>query len=537
MKKTVTVRELFFYLFFAVMFGMRMWGVYESKPLYGPLLLLGFGIWAISMLMNEHTVFEYVVCGLLMVTAGLVYVNTGEKGLLLYFALMVGMKCIDTKRLFKVGILAGLSGMICLTFLSAFGFIEDVAYVQERSRVGEVFRRSLGFPHPNTLSSSFTILAMMIMYVIGYKDKVKVWKASIVLLISALYLYLYSGSRTGIAITVGYLTINLIYMYRSKLGLVEKIGALLIIPMLWFVSIVIPAVLSYDTLMKFAAKDPTLAARWTVGNYYLTYNTVTPFGCMLNNPKLEIDVIDMSQLYLFLQLGIVAFVVISILWLALLYDEVKNQRFNELVITVSLLFMGITDSFLYNIGFKNLAFVFMGVWLFEFLKKVEIKLPEFFQRSFHFIKLGDRVIEYKVVVAADNRKAERKSFLVVCVSAVTLVVIAMFAYVKTPNPSLILADRGLGEKSFEWEGRGNTYTEEAIKELQSEGAIVLNYTDDQELMYSFYTDIEDNIEDGWFTPTAGIMEKFRKSLSIVFWGILITILLLKLRVFIRVTKI
>ena len=48
-----------------------------------------------------------------------------------------------------------------------------------------------------------------------------------------------------------------------------------------------------------------------------------------------------------------------------LHDEVKNQRISELVITFSLLVMGVSDPFLYNIGFKNLAFCFMGVWLYK----------------------------------------------------------------------------------------------------------------------------------------------------------------------------
>ncbi len=51
------------------MFGMRMWGIYESKPLYGPLLVVGFLLWAISMLMTELTVLEYIISGILMLIA------------------------------------------------------------------------------------------------------------------------------------------------------------------------------------------------------------------------------------------------------------------------------------------------------------------------------------------------------------------------------------------------------------------------------------------------------------------------------------
>ena len=165
--------ELFFYLFFGLMFGMRMWGIYESKPLYAPLLLIGMVFWLISIVLTEHSLFEYIVIIALMGISGCIYLHTGEKGLILYFALMTGMKSIDPKRVFRVGVLIGTAGITCLSFLTAFGFAEDVAFIQFRPMVGYVFRRSLGFPHPNTLSSSFTILVMMVMYIIGMNDKRK----------------------------------------------------------------------------------------------------------------------------------------------------------------------------------------------------------------------------------------------------------------------------------------------------------------------------------------------------------------------------
>ena len=37
----LSVSELSFYLFFSLLFGMRMWGIYEGKPLYIPLLAVG----------------------------------------------------------------------------------------------------------------------------------------------------------------------------------------------------------------------------------------------------------------------------------------------------------------------------------------------------------------------------------------------------------------------------------------------------------------------------------------------------------------
>jgi len=518
-KKTVTltIRELFFYLFFAIMFGMRMWGIYEGKPLYGILLVIGFVLWGISMLMNEHTLLEYTVIACLMVVAVLVYINTGEKGLLLYFALMLGMKGIDAKRLFKVGIAVGGLGMATLTFLASFGIIEDVAYVQERAVLGSVFRRSLGFPHPNTLSTSFTILTMMTMYCIGKKDKRKVWKATIILSICAAYIYLYTGSRTGIAITAGYLMLNLFYVYRNRLVIIEKVIVATVIPVIWGISVIVPQVLSQEALLEFVRKDPTLAARWTVANYYLTYNSVTPFGRRLINPEAEVDNIDMSQFYLYIQLGIIAFVIVTILWIAILYDEMKNKKLSELVITVPLLAMGITDPFLYNQSFKNVAFAFMGVWLFGYLARIGFKLPDVLKKTIRLIPAGEKNLLIPDL-AVSRQSSHRKTTIVMCLGVAVLVAASLVVYAKTPNPSLVLADRGMHEKSFEW-GKGRTYIAEEIKAFEADGNLVMNYTDESETMYLFYTDMDNAVEGGIYAPMLGIMEKLRKSVSIVFWGI------------------
>ena len=518
---SLSIKVIIFYAFFAILFGMRMWGIYESKPLYSPLLLVGFALWGLSILMTEHSILEYAVIIAFIGLAGLVYIKTGEKGLLLYFALMLGMKGVSVKGVFKSGLVVGMAGMICLTFLASFGIIEDVSYIQERHFFGDVFRRSLGFPHPNTLSSSFTILAMMIMYLIGHEDKKKLWKTSAVLVIIATYLYFYSGSRTGIMITFGYLMLNLFYAYRGKAGIVEKIVLILLFPILWIFSIVGPA-LSTDETIAFVRKfDYNVGSRWEVGSYYWKNNGMTLFGCRLANPDAMPYGIDLAQLYLLLQLGVVAFVVVTLLWFLVIHDEVKNQRISELVITFSLLVMGAMDPFLYNIGFKNLAFCFMGVSLYSVLQNALGKLPETFSKQICIFKIGDKAIDspiFKPRLNDRNKRDARSSFPALFLMLALLVAIIRFVVV--PNPDYVLVDRDYGEQKW---GRdfgliGKTYSRDDIKNIESAGNIVLDYTDENEMMYTYYSHDEGSVTGGYYAPNAAMMEKFRYSLSIFFWG-------------------
>ena len=522
-KLTISYREFFFYLYFAVMFGMRMWGVYEGTMLYGPLLVLGFLLWGVSVLMTRHTVLEYLIMGAFLALAAVVYLNSGEKGLLLYFTLMLGMKNIDIKKLFKVGIVAGGIGMALLVFLTSFGILEEVAYLQSRPHIGTIFRHALGMPHPNTLSSSFFIISVMVMYVIGHEDRIKVWKTSGILAVIAAYLYSYSGSRTGIAINFGYLALNLFYAYRKKTGIIEKTILTLLLPVIWGVSILLPALATDALIDKLLAIDHTLMSRLEIGKDYLQKCPVTLFGTVVFDGTQRYG-IDLSQLNLFLNLGIIAFVVVSVLNIWLVADEVKENRISELVITFTFLVMGVTDPFLYNISFKNLCFVFMGAMIYRYLAEVHDRIPQWMRAEIQPIGIEDAKIAvdfpgWIISLKESARKLSCKKRGIAFICSVSLALLsAALIYIMSPVPQFALADRNEREHILIKELVGKTYTEGEIEEIKSHGNVVLNYKDENELMYVYYSDENEPIEGGYYSKNAALMEKVRKSISVLFWG-------------------
>ena len=524
---TITYRELFFYLYFAVMFGMRMWGVYEGTRLYGPLLILGLGFWGISVLMTKHTVLEYAVMAVLLAVAGAAYINSGEKGLILYFTLMLGMKGIDVKRLFKVGIAVGGAGMVCMTFLASFGIIEDVVYIQPRPIVGTVFRRALGMPHPNTLSTSFIILTVMIMYLVGHEDRRKVLKISVLLSVIAAYLYLYSGSRTGIVINIGFLAINLFYTYRKKIGLIEKIAAILLFPVVWGISIVLPLVASDELILRLMEIDFTLMSRIAHAKTNLLYNPVTLFGTRVVNPESEYG-IDFAQLYLLTNFGIVAFAIVTLLYLFLVAYEIRENRIKEFIITVLFLLMGMTDPFLYNLSYKNICFVFIGVMVYKYMEALAARLPGLLSADLQIVKAGYSELKIKTHVVSDAKKdnvrtSKSRTGLFIIGALVIAAVAAIAVYFATPEPEYALTDRNSGEHRVIKDLEGNTYTEQEIRDIQKQGNIVLNYTDENELMYVYYSDENRPVKGGRYAQNAAWMEKVRKSISIFFWGAVLLI--------------
>lgn len=514
----VRIRDLFFYLYFMLMFGMRMWGVYESKALYAPLIVLAMLLWLLSCAMTEYSMLEYTWGILLITLAAVVYIKTGEKGLIFYFCLLFGMKGVNVKELFRWGVIAGASGMAVMGFLTTFGIVEDVVYAQNRNFVGYVLRHALGTPHPNTLGTSFTIVAIMILYVIGHDNKIRVWRASAVLFAVALYIYIFAQSRTAILITAGVLLINIIYTYRNRIGVFEKTISVLVIPMIVLVTVLIPVFASESFVEKINKIDYFLYIRFWHGQYYLKSNDITLFGQRLINPDNVPTGIDISMLYLILQLGLVAFIVMIFIWCLLIYDDIKHNKVNELIIVLSLLVMGVTDPFLYNISFKNIAFAFMGITMFEYSRKNQTKLPDFWGREFSILKMMKRDVEFPFVSFKGKIVKRQTNRAAVIIIVVLMMIVASLGFAFTPDPDYVLLDRNTGEHKLIKELTGRTYSVKEIEEIRDEGNVVINYSGEDEIMYGYYSRESAPVKGGIWTPNLPQLEKIRFWLAVFVWG-------------------
>jgi hypothetical protein len=326
--------------------------------------------------------------------------------------------------------------------------------------------------------------------------------------------------------------------FKSRVNFFDKVVVGAVYVGIWTISVVASLVLPESLLKDLESKDVAFFSRWVINRNYFDNNRLSLFGIRLNNPDKITNGIDMSQFYLFLQLGLVAFVVVSIMWILLLRDECKENRIDELVVTLCLLLMGVTDPFLYNIGFKNIAFVFMGIILYKYLDKAVDKLPEIFGKKIQILKVGDKELELPgfvkgsalngavaaTTLAGKSGQAKkplpnRQNILfagLACAAAVAAIIV----YAMAGTPELVLSDNDSVEH-IPIEGMvGQTYSEQEIKEIKDEGNYVLNYTDENELMYTYYADEADAVAGGHYAPAAAGMEKFRFSLSLFFWGVL-----------------
>lgn len=518
--KRQKIGEGIYLLYFAIMAGARAYGLYDGMTTYNILLVISMCLFMCKMVVTRHTFSEYVIAGILLTLSGVVYLNSGEKGLIVCFTMMLGMKGVSVYKTVSVG--AVVCGLVIMAriFLGVFGFASEIYYPQERDGVGLMFRHALGYAHPNTLHMNVLMLSMMVIYLVTIVLNAKAKRDGdgknrplLVLLVifSALvlgfniYVYQYSGSRTGMLGCVVYLAVNMWLFIRKRIGVFEKFLLYISFPFVAFVSIGLPLILKGEVFDLVNRK--VFTTRFSLARYFWKNNTLSLLGQRLSNPNEAYSHygIDMAQLYLFLQLGVVAFVVIAIITMTFIYWSIKNDRRAELSVLMGMLFIGIWEPLLYNLAFKNFVYVFMGAALYEWMAERRSEKYEFANVSVNDIMIEDRL-------------SLKSLFAGISTGIVVGIVAVMIYMAATSVPTALYGDREQGESGNSFGMEALYISDAEMDSIVASGDIVIGYVDATTPMYRYSSEI-------------AAMEYEKRVMSVGVWsGMLVSTVLTVIRI-------
>lgn len=384
---SIKISELIYYIYFLILFGAKAIGLYDGQPVYNALLVLGALIFGVKVLATRHTPAEYLVMASILSIGALTYHFSGEKGLLFYFTMMLGMKAVDEKKVMRLGlIILGVSYFV-LYILTMTGVITELNHINKRTGYGYLLRHSLGYPYPNTTHTTFLILVILFFYLYKAANTGSLIKAYIVTMLLNLYIYVYTVSLTGLISVTIYLMINFYLQLRKNRSKLENALISALFPAIVIFSIAGP-LLAKGNL--FTILNKLLHKRYEYALYYLTNEKITLFGSYFKTPPTNWYMLDNSFLYLFLQLGIIPFVVVCILYILWIKDLMNNNKTRELAIIITFCFIGMSDPFLFNLSYKNLTFIFLGKWIYAALKKLSKNYPAFLNKEFIILPFGDK---------------------------------------------------------------------------------------------------------------------------------------------------
>ena len=357
--------SFFYYLFFVIIYSAKMVGLYDGQKAFYVCVAIGLIFYCMKIATTRMSIPEYIVTILLVGLGLVVYVFSGEKGLLLCLAMVTGAKNVDCSKLIKclLGVGSTLFGIMIL--LTSLGIIGDNHHITEKFGVGALIRRDFGQPSSNVTHTVFFVLVSLVIYLYG--EKRHLIKLSIFIMVLNVILFAYTLSITGVLSVTFLLVVNLVVTKMTRIDTkVLRILSNAAYVMLLFVSIILPLVVegrAYDILNKI------LNHRIEYGRYYLTHEQLSLFGSRFAQAPDINFYLDNSYLYLFLQLGVITFGVVMLIMLIALNGLIMSNDKAAFVMFVSYSFIGLSDPFLFNTSFKNITLILVGKYLYDYLRK------------------------------------------------------------------------------------------------------------------------------------------------------------------------
>ncbi|WP_026524805.1 hypothetical protein [Butyrivibrio sp. MB2005] len=515
--------ELFYYIYFLILFGARAIGFYDGQTIYNVLLLAGAAMFGIKIISTRHTLAECLIIICFLGAGSITYACSGEKGLLIYFTMMLGMKGINEKKVMRLGLyILGISYFV-LYVLSMTGLIQELNHMNNRSGFGYIMRHSLGYPYPNTTHTTLLILIMLFFYLYKAESFSKLVRASLIAMLLSCFIYVYTVSLTGLISISIYLVANLYLHARKERSKLENALILMLFPATVIFSIAGPLLATGDA---FEFMNKLLHKRYEYALYFLTNEKITPFGSYFGETPTSWYMLDNSFLYLFLQLGIVSFILICSIYLVWIKYIVKNNKKPELAIMITFCFIGMSDPFLFNLSYKNLTFVFIGAWLYDTLSKKAEDFPELLRKEIILLPLGEKEIVVPDIADFKLHKAFVKTIAHISCNflkfallfAVSFILASGIYYVSTTEPKVLYTNTEIADPYFNH--KNIEMTQADVDAALAKGDIVEGYHSSDPTMYIF-------------KKTAPHMEYIRSVITCGFFAGIICVLIFSIGRFIR----
>ena len=239
-KHMVKRSEICFYIFFVSLLFAKGIGLYDGQTAFKVFLVIALMGWAGKAVLTSYSLQEIVFYGTFLLLGGVVYVVSHEKGALFVALLLCGMKNIDLKRLFQVGLATWALSFGSLFFLTALHVIDSPFKVHDRLGMGRVIRWNLGYAHPNVLHISYLVLVCFLVYLL--QNRFRFYYLA-VLEAGNLFVFMYSLSTTGFLVTTACLVLVCYWEIRKKFCKVEQVLIQFCLPLCLFLSFGAPLLL------------------------------------------------------------------------------------------------------------------------------------------------------------------------------------------------------------------------------------------------------------------------------------------------------
>lgn len=358
-KNPVKLSELCFYIFFVSLLFAKGSGLYDGQALFKVFLLIALFGWALKQVFTEYTWSEMVLCGFLALLGIMIYLNTHEKGALFCILLVCGMKGMEVKKVFRVGLITWILSFGGLFLLTSFHLVDSQFKVHDKLGLGRIIRWSLGYAHPNVLHISYLILACFIVYLMQDKFRFRTFAA---LMLLNLYVFMYSLSSTGFLAVTILLVLAYYWSIRKKFCKAEQILIQFCLPICILLSLIAPVILKGR---EFELVNKLVNNRLVLSKWFLENQPAQFLGVDTIDLVTSLRTMDNSYVFAWITYGIIFFILAMIAYAILIFGKTREQDGVSLCLILACLIAGVTEPFLFNTSFKNITLIFVGTMLFR----------------------------------------------------------------------------------------------------------------------------------------------------------------------------
>lgn len=353
--------EIFFYVFLTILTVVKGIGAYEGQKIFTVAILTALMAYAVHFLIKEHSRKSLIleIGGLLL--AGATWKVSGEIGAFLNIAVLVGMYRISCRRVEKL--LAGLWGSLFILqcFLTMSGLRKHQIFRIHKKLGMYIVRWSMGFTHPNVLHITYFIVVVLLL--LALKSKIKSRKKYYIAAMAGnLLIFAYSLSLTGVCIVTLYLLLDALFYYKKQISKRGRIIVTGIIPLSALFAIAGPIVFSgkiFDFINRI------LSTRFYLSRFFLTTQQIGWFGTREFDVPDTSYTIDSSYVYNLLHYGIIWCICYICILTYAAWKAASDEKMDELAVIIACGISGVTEQYMANTSFKNVAIILAGAFLWD----------------------------------------------------------------------------------------------------------------------------------------------------------------------------
>lgn len=361
-----SLSECLYIISLSLILILKGFGGYDGQLAFKVIMPVALSLILIKYIIEEHSVKEVVLSGLLVTFFCGIFFVTKNKGYIIGIALFLGMKDIAMKNLFRCGAIFASLSMVISYILSCLGIrMGDVRLHYKLG--GEILRYSFGNSHPNNMHMTFVIMCILLLYSLkDDKNKLKRW--NVILMVISGWLGLYTLSYTGLLLSILIFVGVLYHCFAPRnIHVVEKIVAYLVLCGCLVFSSIFPVVLTHSPNL-FEKVNRIFHTRLSLLLTYYDAYDVLLIPQRINDYTLVVYQQDNSFAELLLEGGLVVFILFIIGVTLVIHSLIKRNDRLAIVFIVVQLIGGLTDPYLFNSSSRNLIILWMGQYYFEWFK-------------------------------------------------------------------------------------------------------------------------------------------------------------------------